>query len=848
METTLTPTGAALRLGTAFAAWERLPQVADALGKPGALHLVIDPMAGQILHASTAARALSEGLAGRGLADLSRQVMAAAPTGTVPRLARLRLDPRRIAPPVLCWLARGSQENGGPAVLVIPTGPVSSARAGVPRSTAPSVSEARQTESPEAEELPRAVPKREDRFLWRVDATGILTTCTGPDGLSALVGRRVEDLAAAGRIADAEGMLAALRARRTFRSERAVLNAGSGAFAVELSGAPLGRSEAAYSGFGGFGLIRSGPALAGMAAPEVAPASTASPPQAVETAPPEIEAAPDGIEASTTTLSNDEHAAFREIARALGARYAGDDVGADAEAPRPVGGAIMPFPGSQSGQQETRGRTAPAPDAGILAGLPLPALVLRGDAILAANSGLLALTGRPDLEALAATGLGGLFPGLPPRALTAEPDAGSPRERAMLRGPGAVSDGIVSGHGLQPGADLAPHRTTLVGADGRARAVEVLSGRCSWENETAECLIVRPLEEADLAGSLEAERLARIAQTERAASAEAALDALESGVVTVDGAARIVAVNRAAADLFACDPREIVGGSFIALFDRESALTIADLLRGTVRAPRVVSVAGRPVALDVRAARSEGHRVAVIDGPAQRRGLSASDAPGAPGTAPALGRLDSAFREPLTGMIALADAMLKEPFGPLGDARYSGCLSEIRNSGAAMLERVGKLLDLATVEAGSLRLEPRPLDLNDVAAECVARLQAQAAQGRIVMRTSFSTDLDNLEADERSVSRAASLVIEHAIRRSIAGGQIIVSTGSAEQAAIALRVRDTGAGAASAIAAPGSDVEDVLALPRALVEANGGRLQLSAKAEDGTLVEIIMPTRRAVNG
>jgi hypothetical protein len=35
---------------------------------------------------------------------------------------------------------------------------------------------------------------------------------------------------------------------------------------------------------------------------------------------------------------------------------------------------------------------------------------------------------------------------------------------------------------------------------------------------------------------------------------------------------------------------------------------------------------------------------------------------------------------------------------------------------------------------------------------------------------------------------------------------------------------------------------------RTLVEANGGRLQLSAKAEDGTLVEIIMPTRRAVNG
>lgn len=805
METTLTPTAGAAGpgLAAAFAAWARLPHVTAALEKPGSIHLVIDPGAGRILLASDEARPLARALAGTGLAALSAQVAAAAPGDAAPRLARLRLDPRRIAPPVLCWLASGLQDGGEPAILVIPTAPVA-----LPRARPAPTGGVRTPETPPTPASIGEAPKRVDRFLWRVDAAGILTTLTGPHGLADLVGYPVHALAEAGRIAGADGVLAALRERRTFRGERATLTVDAGSFQVELSGAPLGRGDAAFSGFGGFGLIRNAPsahpATESVPVPEIAPSAPVP-----EPAPPQGTGDASPVD---TSLSTDEHAAFREIARALGARYAGDEVGADAEGPRPEGGAIMPFPGPQAAPPEMHPPATSAADAGIFAGLPVPALVHRDGVILAANRRLLELTGHADPGSLVATGLAGLFPGL----------------------------------SQATGADAAARRTTLAAADGSARPVEARNGPCRWADAPAECLIVRPLEEADAADALTAERLARAAQAERTASAEAALNALETGVVSLDGAGRIVAVNRAAADLFSCDPREVVGGSFVALFDRASVLTVADLVRGAIRGPLAVSLAGRAIALDVRAARGDGRRVAVLDRPSARSRTVAGDSSGQSGAA--LVRLDRAFREPLTGMIDLADAMLKEPFGPLGDPRYRGCLAEIRASGESMLERVGTLLDLAAVEAGSLQLEPRALDLNDVAAGCVARLQAEAARGRIVVRTSFSSDLADLEADERSVSRAASLVIEHAIRRSTAGGQIIVSTGSTEQAAIALRVRDTGAGAGSRTVDPAGEVEDKLALPRALVEANGGRLELSARAEDGTLVEIIMPTRRAANG
>ncbi|WP_246695365.1 PAS domain-containing protein [Methylobacterium sp. P1-11] len=832
----MTPTASATQpgLAAAFATWERQPALSAALGAPDSLHLVVDPSAGRILYASEAAAPFAEALAGPSLGHLIHQIVTAAAGDATPRLARLRLGLRRIAPPVLCWLARGEQADGRPAILVIATGPVATARS----------RPVRHAELPPAERVPpRLAPaaplRRDDRFLWRIDATGVLTTLTGPEALVGLVGQRWQDLAASGRLSGADAVLAALHEGRTFRGEPALLNGGTGPFRVDLSGAPLGRGDAAFAGFG---LIRSMPANTSVPlapaepAPEAATGARADAahatvsPMSVEA---DMQAAVDP-EPVAAPLSNDEHAAFREIARALGARYAGDEAESGSGTPKVEGGAVMPFPTPQTNPAEvpaepddaaaetaaasadSESQAVPLPDSELLAGLPLPVLLHRDGTIVAANRALLDLTGLPDLPSLARTGLSRLLPGVTPTEALAAPT----------------------------------RRTTVTTADGAARPVELLASASAWAGMPATCLVIRPVDEADVVDALTAERLARAAQIERTVSAEAALDALETGVVTVDGAGRIVALNRAAAGLFGCDPREIVGSSFVSLFDRQSVLTVADGLRGAPPRQRTVLLAGEPVSLTVAAAQAQGRHVALL-ARIDREAVapSAVDSPAhGPGRGGALGRLDTTIREPLSGMIDLAAAMLKEPFGPLGDARYRGCLAEIKASGEMMLERVGKLLDLAAVEAGALRLEPQALDLNDVVADCVARLQGEAARGRIVMRTSFSTDIGDLEADERSVSRAASLVIENAIRRSAAGSQIIVSTGSAERAAIALRVRDTGAGHVPRVEAPKGEVEEGLALPRALVEANGGRLQFSARPEDGTLVEIIMPTRRAANG
>ncbi|GJE61510.1 Cell-division control histidine kinase PdhS [Methylobacterium trifolii] len=519
-------------------------------------------------------------------------------------------------------------------------------------------------------------------------------------------------------------------------------------------------------------------------------------------------------------LSVTEHAAFREIARALGARYAGDEAAPEADPaepalPRAAGGAVMPFPGTRMGPAE-----AGVDPAAILEGLPAAILIHRGDGILAANRRLLDLTGFSDLAALAQAGIDRLFPRLPP---------GRPDEPAI--------DAPV----------------LLKTADGRSRPVAVRRGRLPWQGAPATSLLLHEASEDDPARERAAERIARSFRDAHAAEAAGTLDALEDGIVTIDGAGRVLALNRSAAALFACAPREVVGNAFAGLFEAQTGEALRTALRVPGSDPVPVSVRGAALTLRIAQAGSEGRRVAVL--------RATEPAPPARDRSASFARFAGEIRPPVTGIVGLAEAMEAERLGPLGDGRQRGCLHEIRASGEHVLGLLSDLVDLAAIEAGGLAMTVGPLALNDLVAGCVERLQAQAASGHIVLRTSFSPDLALLEADEPSLSRAASTVIANAIRLTGAGGQVIVSTMPAERGAVALRVRDTGAGmSADEVAAALEPFRDGAAsgqrtdgrglglpLTRALVEANHGQLLISSRKDEGTLVEILLPGRRAMS-
>ena len=111
-----------------------------------------------------------------------------------------------------------------------------------------------------------------------------------------------------------------------------------------------------------------------------------------------------------------------------------------------------------------------------------------------------------------------------------------------------------------------------------------------------------------------------------------------------------------------------------------------------------------------------------------------------------------------------------------------------------------------------------------------------------------------IKADMRTTRQIIINLIGNAIRLAQAGGQVIVSTALTDDGAVAIRVRDTGAGmtdgelaaalepfrSPSPVAGDGVSTAGFnLSLTKALAEANRARLAIRSGSHAGTLAEVV---------
>lgn len=149
------------------------------------------------------------------------------------------------------------------------------------------------------------------------------------------------------------------------------------------------------------------------------------------------------------------------------------------------------------------------------------------------------------------------------------------------------------------------------------------------------------------------------------------------------------------------------------------------------------------------------------------------------------------LRTPLASMRAMAEAL---------DDEVVTTHDEVRRYHRAMrreAERLGVMIDdlfqLAQLDAGSVQLNRRPLLLDDIAAEVVDAMQAQAAAHEVALTLQVHGPVPLASLDGALVERAIRNLVSNALTYTPAGGSVTVTVDPAPSQVV-LRVLDTGQG------------------------------------------------------
>src|SRR6476619_4102633 len=158
-----------------------------------------------------------------------------------------------------------------------------------------------------------------------------------------------------------------------------------------------------------------------------------------------------------------------------------------------------------------------------------------------------------------------------------------------------------------------------------------------------------------------------------------------------------------------------------------------------------------------------------------------------------LAKVSHEVRTPLNSILGFTELMLQERFGPIGNARYTGYVEDIHQSGLYALSLLNDLLDISKIEAGKFELDFTAVEVPELVEDCVNSLQPLAKRSRIVLRTSLAEKLPCVVADPRRLMQILLNLLTNAIKFTKEGGQVIVS-GTMADGDLRLRVRDNGVG------------------------------------------------------
>jgi signal transduction histidine kinase len=275
------------------------------------------------------------------------------------------------------------------------------------------------------------------------------------------------------------------------------------------------------------------------------------------------------------------------------------------------------------------------------------------------------------------------------------------------------------------------------------------------------------------------------------------------------------------------DESGVVAGMLVSMIDSTDQARLGELYSERTRLHRE---------LDVERARREH---------AEREALKRDDV---------LAMVSHDLRNPLAVIAMAASALLNDLLSPSTSESTMRVLTVIQRSAESLGRQIDDLLDIASIEAGHLALEPRTESAGDLVSMAAELSDAAARECRLELTTDIAPDLPLVQADGQRVIQALGNLVGNALKFTPSGGRITMFA-AAEARSVRFSVQDSGVGIAPA------DLPHVfdrfwqrrhdserrgtglgLAIVRGIVEGHGGRFNVESTLGQGSVFSFTLPT------
>jgi len=216
------------------------------------------------------------------------------------------------------------------------------------------------------------------------------------------------------------------------------------------------------------------------------------------------------------------------------------------------------------------------------------------------------------------------------------------------------------------------------------------------------------------------------------------------------------------------------------------------------------------------------------------------------------------LRTPMTSIKGYTDLILQGTMGEITDGQQH-FLQIVRSNVERLSELINNLLDTSRIEAGRIKLNPKPISMPKIVHETCEGIAETVKERGLTLEIDEAPNIPTIDADRNAVIQILVNLLSNAYRYTPSGGKITVSIHSTDES-VTVEVADTGIGIAPedqelifepffradhdmVTNQPGTGLG--LSIVKSLVEMHGGKLQLQSALDQGSTFSFTLPLTQA---